>query len=112
MVRQNQGGLYITADSSGTATSLKGYVHNNVFENNTNREIIHVEGRRSSPYQEIVFYRNVITRNDANFVDVVVLSQVCIILVEFTFSSTEIESTVLLIMQFYSSKLTGCVKFD
>lgn len=76
VVRKNQGGLRIVSDSSGSPTALKGYVRNNLFENNTNKEIIHVEGKRSSPYQEIIFYRNVVTRNDANFEDVVALSQV------------------------------------
>jgi hypothetical protein len=76
IVRGNQGGLRIVSDSSGSATSLKGYVHNNVFEKNSNRRVLHVEGKRSSPFQEIVFYRNIVTRNNANFHDVVYLSQV------------------------------------
>lgn len=55
---------------------MKAYVHNNLFENNTNREVLHVEGKRSSPFQEIVFYRNIVTRNDANFANVITLTQV------------------------------------
>nr|XP_022906031.1 protein bark beetle isoform X1 [Onthophagus taurus] len=76
LVDSNQGGLSIRADSRGSATSLKGYVHNNLFVNNTNRPALHVEGRQSSPYQEVTIYRNYFTRNYALYESNIVLKQV------------------------------------
>lgn len=37
LVRRNQGGLSIRADSRGSATSLKGWIHNNLFAENFNK---------------------------------------------------------------------------
>lgn len=76
LVDSNQGGLLIRADSRGSATSLKGYIHNNLFVNNTNLPTLYVEGRQSSPYQEVTIYRNYFTRNVANYENNIVLKQV------------------------------------
>ena len=50
-VSKNIGGLYVKAGSSGTATALRGILHNNVFEENVKRTALHLEGRQTSPYQ-------------------------------------------------------------
>ncbi|XP_059476974.1 protein bark beetle isoform X2 [Neocloeon triangulifer] len=76
LVRFNQGGLSIRADSRGSATSLKGFVHNNLFADNENRPTIYVEGRQSSPYQEVTIYRNYFTRSSVPYDNVIILKQV------------------------------------
>ncbi|CAB3370904.1 Hypothetical predicted protein [Cloeon dipterum] len=76
LVRMNQGGLAIRADSRGSATSLKGYIHNNLFTDNMNRPTIYIEGRQSSPYQEVTIYRNYFTRSSVPYENVIVLKQV------------------------------------
>ncbi|XP_072396976.1 protein bark beetle isoform X1 [Diabrotica undecimpunctata] len=76
LVEQNQGGLYIKSDSRGSATSLRGYIHNNLFVNNSNLPTLYIEGRKSSPYQEVTIYRNYFTRNYAQYHNNIVLKQV------------------------------------
>ncbi|CAH1173589.1 unnamed protein product [Phaedon cochleariae] len=76
LVEQNQGGLYIKADSRGAATSLRAFVHNNLFVNNSNLPVLYVEGRKSSPYQEVTIYRNYFTRNYALYQNNIILRQV------------------------------------
>ncbi|XP_048517043.1 protein bark beetle isoform X2 [Dendroctonus ponderosae] len=76
LLEQNQGGLYIKADSRGSATSLQGWIHNNLFVNNSNLPSLYVEGRQSSPYQEVTIYRNYFTRNNARYHNNIVLKQV------------------------------------
>ncbi|KAL3267568.1 hypothetical protein HHI36_011686 [Cryptolaemus montrouzieri] len=76
LVEGNQGGLSIKCDSSSSATSLKGYVQNNLFVNNTNLPALYIEGRQSSPYQEVTLTRNYFTRNVAPYVNNIVLKQV------------------------------------
>lgn len=76
LVEQNQGGLFIKADSRGSATSLRGYIHNNLFVNNTNMPTLYIEGRKSSPYQEVTIYRNYFTRNYAQYHNNIILKQV------------------------------------
>ncbi|XP_055547714.1 protein bark beetle isoform X2 [Wyeomyia smithii] len=76
LVQENQGGLSIRADSRGSATSLRGWIHNNLFVRNRNRPALYVEGRQSSPYQVVTVHNNYITQNEAAFRDVVVLRQV------------------------------------
>lgn len=44
--------------------------------NNTNYPALYVEGRTSSPYQEVNIYRNYITRNVAMYENNIVLKQV------------------------------------
>ncbi|XP_031833217.2 C-type lectin domain-containing protein bark beetle [Nomia melanderi] len=76
LVRQNQGGLSIRADSRGSATSLKGWIHNNLFAENLNKPALYVEGRQSSPYQEVTIFRNYFTKNSAPYDNNIVLKQV------------------------------------
>lgn len=73
---ENQGGLRIRADSRGSATSLRGFVHHNLFMRNRNRPALYVEGRQSSPYQEVELYRNYFAQNMAGYEDVIRLCQV------------------------------------
>lgn len=65
LVKENQGGLYLRADSRGSATSLRGFIHHNLYVGNKNRPALCVEGRQSSPYQEVIIYKNYITQNKA-----------------------------------------------
>lgn len=76
LVRDNVGGLLVRADSRGSATSLRGWIHNNLFFRNHDLPCLKVEGRQSSPYQEVTIYRNYFTRNRVPFDDVIVLRQV------------------------------------
>ncbi|XP_017774038.1 PREDICTED: protein bark beetle isoform X2 [Nicrophorus vespilloides] len=76
LVSGNQGGLSIKADSRGSATSLKGTIENNLFVNNSNLPALYVEGRQSSPYQEVTISRNYFTRNVAQYENNIVLKQV------------------------------------
>ncbi|CAD7079360.1 unnamed protein product [Hermetia illucens] len=76
LVQQNQGGLFIRADSRGSATSLRGWIHHNLFAKNRNRPALYVEGRQSSPYQEVIVYNNYFSQNDAKYENVIKLRQV------------------------------------
>ncbi|XP_041988464.1 protein bark beetle isoform X2 [Aricia agestis] len=76
LVRNNVGGLLLRADSRSTATSLRGWIHNNLFYDNHDQPCLKVEGRQSSPYQEVTIYRNYFTRNRVQYKDVIVLRQV------------------------------------
>ncbi|KAF5303544.1 hypothetical protein FQR65_LT08145 [Abscondita terminalis] len=76
LVQNNQGGLSVKSDSRSSATSLKGRIHNNLFVNNTNYPALYVEGRKSSPYQEVTVYRNYFTRNVARYENNIILKQV------------------------------------
>uniref|UniRef100_A0A1V1FT29 Putative CTL17 isoform B n=1 Tax=Reticulitermes speratus TaxID=60591 RepID=A0A1V1FT29_9NEOP len=76
LVRHNQGGLSIHADSGGSATSLKGWIHNNLFTNNRNNPALYLEGRQSSPYQEVTIYRNYFTKNVSPYKNIIILKQV------------------------------------
>ncbi|KAL1463174.1 hypothetical protein WDU94_014954 [Cyamophila willieti] len=76
LVEGNQGGLNIRADSRGSATSLKGWIHNNLFVLNRNNPTLYIEGRQSSPYQEVTIYRNYFTRNISPYKNTIVLFQV------------------------------------
>lgn len=76
LIEGNQGGLRIRADSRGSATSLKSYIYNNLFVNNTNLPALYVEGRQSSPYQEVTIHHNYFTRNVAPYANNIALKQV------------------------------------
>ena len=65
LLKENQGGLSLRADSRGSATSLRGWIHHNLFVRNKNRPVLYVEGRQSSPYQEVIIYKNYVTQNKA-----------------------------------------------
>lgn len=75
-MQRNQGGLFIRADSRGSATSLRAWIHNNLFASNRNRPSLFCEGRQSSPYQAVTIYRNYFTQNAAAYDDVIALRQV------------------------------------
>lgn len=66
----------IRADSRGSATSLRAHIHHNLFVKNKNRPALFVEGRQSSPYQEVTIYKNYFTQNLAGYKDVLNLRQV------------------------------------
>uniref|UniRef100_A0A1A9WLV8 SRCR domain-containing protein n=1 Tax=Glossina brevipalpis TaxID=37001 RepID=A0A1A9WLV8_9MUSC len=76
LVTNNQGGLKLRADSRGSATSLRGFIHHNLILRNRNRPALLLEGRQSSPYQEVEIYRNYFAQNQAGYEDVVRLRQV------------------------------------
>ncbi|XP_019892680.2 protein bark beetle isoform X1 [Musca domestica] len=76
LLLNNQGGLKLRADSRGSATSLRGFIHHNLFLKNRNRPALFVEGRQSSPYQEVELYRNYFAQNQAGYEDVIRLRQV------------------------------------
>lgn len=65
LIRGNQGGLALRADSRGSATSLRAFIHHNLFVKNNNRPSLFTEGRQSSPYQEVIIYKNYFTQNNA-----------------------------------------------
>lgn len=75
-MEENQGGLLIRADSSGSATSLRGWIYNNLFVNNTHLPTLYIEGQKSSHHQEITIYRNYFTRNFAQYHNNIILRQV------------------------------------
>lgn len=76
MVKENQGGIAINADSRGSATSLRAYIHHNLFVENRNRPSLLVEGRQSSPYQEVTIFKNYFSQNRGAYADVIALRQV------------------------------------
>ncbi|XP_034949444.1 protein bark beetle isoform X2 [Chelonus insularis] len=76
LVQRNQGGVLIRSDSRGSATSLKGWIHNNLFAENYNKPALYVEGRQSSPYQEVTIFRNYFMKNSAPYDSNIVLKQV------------------------------------
>ena len=69
--------MSVRSDSRGSATSLKGWVHHNVFSDNMNRPALNAEGRQSSPYQQITIFNNYWTRNNAPYHNIIHLQQVC-----------------------------------
>ena len=58
LVSRNIGGLSVRAGSSGTATAMRGLLHNNVFEENEKRPTLLLEGRQTTPYQQVVRLAN------------------------------------------------------
>lgn len=55
---------------------MKASIHNNLFYNNSNLPALYCEGRQSSPYQEVIIYRNYITQNYAEYENTIILKQV------------------------------------
>lgn len=76
LIRRNQGGLKIQSDSNGVPTALKAVIHNNVFADNNVTETVYLQGRRSSPYQEVTLYHNYVTRSNVRYKNVMLLDQV------------------------------------
>lgn len=70
------GGLWIKADSEGSATSLKAVVSHNLFAENIVKPPLKIEGKRSSPYQDVAVYRNFFAKNWVPYENVIVLDQV------------------------------------
>ena len=68
LIQENQGGIYVRADSRGTATSMRANINNNLFTKNKNRPSLHAEGKHASPYQEFIIYKNYFTQNMAGYV--------------------------------------------
>merc|ERR1719273_565725 len=75
-VAKNIGGLFVRSGSSGSATAMKGVLHNNVFVSNTKKVVLHIEGRTTSPYQDLKMYRNYMTRNNVSHEAVIKMDQV------------------------------------
>ncbi|KAF6211152.1 hypothetical protein GE061_014267 [Apolygus lucorum] len=76
LVMNNQGGVFIRADSRSSATSLKGWIHNNLFADNKHKPALAVEGRQSSPYQQVTVYNNYWKGNWARYENTINLNQV------------------------------------
>lgn len=108
LVWGNEGGLSIHADSGGSATALKGWIHNNLFANNRNNPALYVEGRQSSPYQEVTVYRNYFTKNVSPYKNVIILKQVILTFCTRTLNRDCLgrieclDNVILLILIFYS----------
>lgn len=75
-MKGNQGGISINADSRGSATSLRAFIHHSLFVDNRNRPSLYMEGRQSSPYQEVTIFKNYFSQNKAAYADVIALRQV------------------------------------
>lgn len=73
---KNQGGLKVTADSSGYATALQAVIHNNLFAGNINLPVLNVSGIRVAPQQHITIYRNFFSDNIVPFDNIIQLVQV------------------------------------
>lgn len=73
---KNQGGLKVTADSSGYATALQALIHNNLFTENVNLPVLNISGIRAAPQQHITIYRNFFADNKAPYDNIIQLVQV------------------------------------
>ncbi|XP_050535824.1 protein bark beetle [Daktulosphaira vitifoliae] len=73
---KNQGGLKISADSSGYATALQANIHNNLFTDNFNLPVLNITGNRVAPQQKITIFRNFFSNNTAPFENIIQLYQV------------------------------------
>ncbi|VVC30467.1 Hypothetical protein CINCED_3A021775 [Cinara cedri] len=76
LVMKNQGGLKVTADSSGYATTLQANIHNNLFAENVNLPVLNITGVRVAPQQHITMYRNFFSDNIAPYENIIELVQV------------------------------------
>ena len=83
-VANNIGGLFVRSGSSGSATAMKGVLHNNVFVSNTKKVVLHIEGRTTSPYQDLKMYRNYMTRNNVSHEGIEYLLFLCPMHISFT----------------------------
>ncbi|EEC13223.1 conserved hypothetical protein [Ixodes scapularis] len=73
---RNQGGVRIFVGSTNYVSALKGYLHNNLFTENTNRESLYVRSGESGIYQYLHVHRNYFARDDAAFRDNLVFEKV------------------------------------
>ncbi|XP_050428797.1 protein bark beetle isoform X2 [Adelges cooleyi] len=76
VLMKNQGGLKITADSSGYATALQANIYNNLFAENFNLPVLNISGSRIAPQQHITMFRNFFSDNIAPFENIIQLAQV------------------------------------
>ncbi|CAG0896137.1 unnamed protein product [Darwinula stevensoni] len=76
LVRGNQGGLWIRADSNNAATALKATISNCLLTDTYNNEALLVRGRGSGSYQEVTMVYTYITRSFIPYRDVILLDQV------------------------------------
>lgn len=73
---KNQGGLKISADSSGYATALQANIHNNLFAENFHLPVLNISGNRVAPQQKITIFRNFFSENTAPYENIIQLYQV------------------------------------
>ncbi|GAB6022030.1 hypothetical protein CHUAL_006179 [Chamberlinius hualienensis] len=83
LFHENQGGLRVLADSETMAASLTAFVANNLFYRNRNWPSIAIRGRKTSPFQMAVLFRNAITMNFAPYNDVILLES---LMLNFTYN--------------------------
>lgn len=76
---KNQGGLKVTADSSGYATALQAIIRNNLFTDNVNLPVLNISGIRVAPQQHITIYRNFFSDNVAPYENIIQFVQVNIL---------------------------------
>ncbi|KAK6621229.1 hypothetical protein RUM43_011535 [Polyplax serrata] len=76
LIKGNQGGLHLRTDSRGSATALKGWINNNLWTENQNKPVLHVEGRKNSAYQEVTIFRNYFSKNFAPYENTIIFKQV------------------------------------
>ncbi|KAG1658471.1 Protein bark beetle [Nymphon striatum] len=75
--RKNQGGLFMTSFGATWRSSLNGYISNNLFLENENREALLIKGTKSgSSNQKINVALNTFAYNKAPYRDTIVFSQV------------------------------------
>ncbi|XP_040574739.1 protein bark beetle [Lepeophtheirus salmonis] len=75
-VSGNVGGFRLKSGSSGTATAMRGLLHNNVFADNVKKTTLALEGRQTSPYQQITLIKNYFTRSDVPYETAILFDQV------------------------------------
>lgn len=73
---RNQGGVRIFVGSTSYVSALKGYLHNNLFTENTNRESLYARSGETGLYQYLHVHRNYFARDDAAFRDNLVFDKV------------------------------------
>jgi len=76
---KNQGGLKVTADSSGYATALQAIIHNNLFAENINLPVLNISGIRVAPQQHITILRNFFSDNIAPYENMIQFVQVIVL---------------------------------
>ncbi|QQP38367.1 Putative LOC100120269, partial [Caligus rogercresseyi] len=72
----NVGGFRLKSGSSGTATAMRGLFHNNVFADNVKTSTLVLQGRQTSPYQQVTLIKNYFTRSDVPYDTAISLDQV------------------------------------
>lgn len=73
---KNQGGLSIKVDSHAAVLGLHGIIVNNLFAENTNKEVLSLQGRKSGTFQWINVFHNYFVRNYAEYENTILVSQV------------------------------------